>query len=49
MFISNNDGKMDYNMIMGRDVLINANAMKGICEYTEEEIQRILALQAMED
>ena len=48
LFISNNDGKLDSNMLFGRDVLINANAMKGLCKYTDDQVSRIKMLQAME-
>ena len=47
MFISRNDGMCNADLIHSRDVIINANALKNLYEYTPEEIAQIKALQAM--
>ena len=47
MYISRNDGRCNGDMLPARDTIINANALKGLCEYTDEEIQKIRRLQAM--
>lgn len=49
MFISRNDGRCNSDMLFSRDVIINANALKSLCEYTPEQIERIKRLQAMDD
>lgn len=48
MFISRNDGMCNADLIHSRDTIINANAMKNLYEYTQEEINNIRALQAMD-
>jgi hypothetical protein len=48
MFISRNDGACNMDLIHSRDTIINANAMKNLYEYTQEEINAIRALQAMD-
>ena len=47
MYISRNDGRCNGDMLPARDTIINSNALKGLCEYTEEEIKKIRRLQAM--
>ena len=47
MFISKNDGRCNMDMMHSRDTIINANSMKSLCEYSEEEIAKIKRLQAM--
>ena len=47
MFISNNDGRCNMGMIHGRDVIINANSMKSLHKYTDEQIAQIERLQAI--
>jgi hypothetical protein len=49
MFISRNDGRCNSDMLFSRDVMINANALKSLCEYTPEQVERIKRLQAMEN
>ena len=48
MYISKNDGMCDGDMLHSRDTIINANAMKNLYTYTQEEIDQIKALQAMD-
>ena len=48
MFISKNDGKCNGDMIHSRDTIINANSMKSLSKYTDEEISRIIRLQNMQ-
>jgi len=47
MFISANDGKLDDRLLHSRDVIINVNAMKNLYEYTQDELDSISKLQAM--
>ena len=47
MFISNNDGNCNGDFIHSRDVIINANGMKSLYKYTDQEISNIKRLQAM--
>ena len=47
MFISRNDGMCNGDLIHSRDTIINANAMKNLYEYTQEEIDAIRALQSV--
>ena len=47
MYISRNDGRCNGDMLPARDTIINANALKGLCDYTDEEIEKIRRLQAM--
>ena len=35
------------DMMHSRDTIINANSMKSLCGYTDEEIVKIKRLQAM--
>ena len=35
------------DMMHSRDTIINANSMKSLCEYTDEEVAKIKRLQAM--
>lgn len=48
MFISHNDGRCNADMIHSRDTIINANALKNISKYTQQEIDQIRRLQMME-
>ena len=48
MFISRNDGRCNADLIHSRDVIINANALKNLYEYTPEEIEDIKRLQSMD-
>ena len=41
MFISRNDGLCNGDMLPTRDILINANGLKSLCRYSEEEIELI--------
>lgn len=45
MFISNNDGCCNADLLHSRDVIINANSLKGLYTYTEEEKNKIRMLQ----
>jgi hypothetical protein len=45
MFISRNDGQCNADFIHSRDVIINANGLKNLYEYTPEEIENIKRLQ----
>lgn len=47
MFISRNDGRFNNDMNFARDTIINANAMKSLCKYTEDEVEQIKRLQNM--
>lgn len=47
MYISRNNGRCNGDMLPARDTIINANALKGLATYTEEEIRKIRKLQAM--
>lgn len=48
MFISRNDGRCNADFIHSRDVIINANSLKGLYSYTPDEINNIKRLQAMQ-
>ena len=48
MYISRNDGMCNADFIHSRDTIINANAMKNLYEYTQEEIANIKLLQSMD-
>jgi len=49
MYIDKNTGLTNMDMIFGRDVLINANAMRQICsDYTPEQMDKIKMLQSVE-
>jgi hypothetical protein len=48
MYISRNDGKCNADMLFARDIMINANSMRSLCEYSQEQLDRIYKLQAME-
>jgi len=41
MHISRNNGKCNGDMLPARDTLINANAIKSICQYTHDELDDI--------
>ena len=45
MFISNNDGYCNMDLLHSRDTIINANALKYLSTYTQEEKDRIKWLQ----
>ena len=47
MFISKNDGRCNFDMIHSRDTIINANALKSLNKYTDDEINQIKRLQKM--
>ena len=47
MFISRNDGQCNADFIHSRDVIINANALKNLYRYTNEELEDIKRLQNM--
>lgn len=47
MFISRNDGCCNPDLIHGRDVIINANSLKTLYEYTPEQLNKIKRLQSM--
>lgn len=47
MFISKNDGRCNADMIHSRDTIINANAMRSLSKYTDEQVAKIKRLQAM--
>lgn len=49
MFISRNDGRCNMDLIHSRDVIINANALKNLYEYTPEEVEKIKRLQAIDN
>ena len=48
MYISRNNGECNADLIHSRDTIINANAMKNLYEYTQEEIDNIRALQLID-
>ena len=48
MYISRNDGMCNSDMLPSRDILINANALKHLTEYTDEEKENIRRLQSIE-
>ena len=48
-FISHNDGECNSDFIHSRDTIINANSLKGLYEYTPEQIAKIQRLQAMDN
>lgn len=45
MFISNNDGYCNSDLLHSRDTIINANSLKSLYDYTEEEKIKIRKLQ----
>lgn len=47
MFISRNDGLCNADFIHSRDIIINANSLKNLYEYSDEQIRKIQRLQAM--
>ena len=49
MFISRNDGRCDDDMIHSRDMIINANSLKSLYSYNEEQIRKIKRLKAMNE
>lgn len=48
MFISHNDGRCNIDMIHSRDTIINANALKNISRYSEQEKQKIKWIQSIQ-
>lgn len=48
MFISRNDGRCNSDLIHSRDIIINANSLKSLYEYTPDELARIKMMQAVE-
>ena len=48
MYISRNDGYLNDDLIPSRDILINANILKSLCRYNEEEIAMIERCQAID-
>lgn len=49
MFISRNDGRCNGDFIHSRDIIINANSLKNIYNYTDDQINKIALLQSMGD
>lgn len=47
MFISRNDGLCNADFIHSRDVIINANSLKNMYRYSEQQIAKIQRLQNM--
>lgn len=47
MFISKNDGLCNMDVMHSRDTIINANALKSLCKYNDNEIAKIVRLQNM--
>ena len=47
MFISRNDGRCNMDFIHSRDIIINANSLKTLYNYSDEQIAKIQKLQAM--
>lgn len=45
LYISRDDGECNADLLPSRDMLINANALKNISEYSEQEKDNIRALQ----
>lgn len=45
MFISRNDGRCNPDFIHNRDVIINANSLKNLYEYSEDQLEKIRKLQ----
>ena len=48
MFISRNDGCCNADFIHSRDTIINANSLKNLYEYSDDEMQAIQRLQNMD-
>lgn len=48
LYISRNDGECNADLLPSRDMLINANSLKNITRYTDEEISLISKLQSMD-
>lgn len=48
MFISKNDGRCNMQVMHSRDTIINANGLKSLCKYTDDEIAKIKRLQQMD-
>lgn len=48
MFISRNDGRCNADFIHSRDTIINANGLKSLHKYTQEQIEKIQMLQNMD-
>lgn len=49
MFISRNDGRCNGDFIHSRDIIINANSLKDLYNYSPQQVDRIKQLQAMGD
>lgn len=49
MFISRNDGRCDPDLLPSRDIIINANSLRLLYDYSPEQIAKIKRLQAMCD
>ena len=49
MFISRNDGRCNSDFIHSRDIIINANSLKNMYSYTQNQVDRINELMAMGD
>lgn len=49
MFISRNDGRCNSDFIHSRDIIINANSLKDLYNYSPQQVDRIKQLQAMGD
>ena len=47
MYISRNDARCNADLLPARDTIINANGLKSLHEYTDEEINNIKRLQQM--
>ena len=47
MFISRNDGRCDPDLLPSRDIIINANSLRLLYDYSPEQIAKIKRLQAM--
>ena len=47
MFISRNDGLCNADFIHSRDVIINANSLKNMYRYSDQQIAKIQKLQNM--
>ena len=48
MFIYKNDGRCNMQVMHSRDTIINANGLKSLCKYTDDEIANIKRLQQMD-
>lgn len=48
MYISRNDGRCNADFIHSRDVIINANGLKSLHKYTQDQLNKIQMLQNMD-